>query len=500
MSGPAGLFRHAVASGDPLQDRVMLWTRVTSDDPGPIDVTWTLARDRDLHEVVQTGTATAEPDRDHTVHVDVGDLEPATTYYYGFATQGEQSPTARTRTLPGPGAEHLRFAMVSCASYNAGFFNAFGRIAEREDLDFLLHLGDYIYETPNMLPPGAPQPPEIGRPFDPIHQCLTLDDYRRRYAQYHGDPDIQAMHMMHPMIGTVDDHEFADGAWRDGSSWHKDEVDGPFADRKAAAFQARWEWLPCRPPDPTDMTRVYRTVPIGDLADLFIIDTRTRRDEPGNLPDRDDPARTQLGVEQREWLFGELDRSTAHWRLLGNASVMGQTWSEHLPESVTNALKLLKLAGENGVEPDPDHWGGYPAERVALLDKLDEPPGKTVVLSGDVHVGLAIELHDHAAPGRDPVAVEFVTSSLTSMNIDDKMGWPRRDERSLEIERIAIETVPHWKWCELDSNGYVVIDVTRDRVLAEWWFVDTVLAPSTHEECGGRWMVEHGRPFAVPAP
>jgi alkaline phosphatase D len=499
MSRTDGAFRHAVASGDPLQDRVMLWTRVTSDAGGPIDVTWTLARDPELNDVVHAGTAIADPERDHTVHVDVADLEPATTYYYGFTALGEHSPTARTRTLPGEGVDHLRIAMVSCASYNAGHFNAYGRIADRADLDFLLHLGDYIYETPNVLPPGAPQPPEMGRPFDPVHQCMTLDDYRRRYAQYHGDPNIQALHLMHPIIGTVDDHEFADGAWRDGSSWHKPEVDGPFADRKAAAFRARWEWLPYRPPDPSDMTRVYRTVPLGDLADLFIIDTRTRRDDPEGPPERDDPARTQLGVEQRDWLFGELERSTARWRLLGNASVMGQTWSERLPESVTNALKLLKLAGPGGVEPDPDHWGGYPVERASLLRHFEEPVGNLVVLSGDVHVGLAIELHEDASAGRDPVAVEFVTPSLTSMNIDDKMGWPRRDERSLAIERTAIETVPHWKWCELDSNGYVLIDVTPDRVLAEWWFVDTVLEPSTHEECGARWMVEHGRPWALPA-
>lgn len=491
------VFRHSVASGDPLQDRVMLWTRVTTDASEPIEVSWTIAKDPALRDIVSTGAAIADPERDHTVHADATGLDAGSTYYYGFEALGEKSPIARTRTLPGLGIEHVRFAMVSCASYNAGYFNAYGRIADRDDLDFLLHLGDYIYETPNVLPPGAPQPPEIGRPFDPLNECVTLADYRRRYAQYRTDPDIVALHLKHPIIATVDDHEFADGAWREGSSWHTPEK-GPFLDRKAAAFRARWEWMPCRMPDPNDPSRVFRSMSLGDLADLFMIDTRSRRDDPNGPPERGDPARTQLGVEQREWLFGALDASTARWRLLGNASVMGQTWSERHPESVTKALNLLKLAGPDGVGPDPDHWGGYPVERAALLREIEEFAGNLVVLSGDVHVGLAIELHEDADAGRDPVAVEFVTPSLTSMNIDDKMGWPRRDERSLAIERAAIETVPHWKWCELDSNGYVLVDLTPQRLLAEWWFVDTVLEPSTNEVCGGRWMVEHGKPAAVP--
>ncbi|MCJ7437588.1 MAG: alkaline phosphatase D family protein [Acidimicrobiia bacterium] len=493
----AGVFRHSVASGDPLQDRVMLWTRVTADTDGPHDVAWSVARDEGLRDVVCTGTAASDPEADHTVHVDVDGLEPATTYYYGFEALGESSPVARTRTLPERGAERVRFAVASCASYNAGWFNAYARIAERRDLAFLLHLGDYIYETPNVLPPGAPQPPDIGRPFDPLHECVTLDDYRRRYAQYRGDPDVQALHLTHPVIATLDDHEFADGTWRDGSSWHRPEQ-GPFADRKAAGFRARWEWQPYRMPDPLDPTRVFRSVPLGDLAEIFLVDTRTRRDEPIAPPEMNDPARTQLGTEQREWLLGALDASTAHWRLVGNGSVMGHTWSEHLPESIRPALRALGLLGEGGSGPDPDQWDGYPVERATLLQHLREHDmTNVVVLSGDVHVGIVIELHEDPVAGDDPVAVEFVASSLTSMNIDDKMGWPRRDERSLALERTAIDTLPHWKWCEFDSNGYVVIDVDRERVQAEWWFVDTVLAPSTHEDLGARWLVEHGSQQAI---
>jgi len=496
MADAAKTFAHGVASGDPLTDRVVLWTRVSGGTDSPVPVEWTIARDPELRDVVASGQAEAVAEADWTVHVDPDGLDPDTHYYYRFNALGSDSPTARTRTLPAQ-TDHVRFAMVSCAKFNAGFFNAYSCIAARDDVQFLLHLGDYIYETQNVLAPPAPQPPDIGRPFDPLHECVTLDDYRRRYAQYRGDPDVQALHLTHPVIATLDDHEFADGTWRDGSSWHRPEQ-GPFADRKAAGFRARWEWQPYRMPDEHDPTRVFRSVPLGDLAEIFLIDTRTRRDEPIPPPAMNDPTRTQLGAEQRDWLLRALDDSTARWRLVGNASVMGHTWCEQLPESIRPALHALKLIGEEGVGPDPDQWDGYPVEREALLRHIRDGGMKNVVvLSGDVHVAIVIELHEDPFAGGDPVAVEFVVSSLTSMNIDDKMGWPRRDARSLAIERAAVDTLPHWRWCELDSNGYIVVDVTPDRVQAEWWFVDTVLARSTHEELGASWLVEHGSQQAI---
>ena len=272
------VFKHGVASGDPLADRVVLWTRVTADSDGPLEVRWKLARDPDLRDVVAEGLTAAEEDHDRCVHVDVGDLEPATAYFYGFEALGERSPVARTRTLPGDDADHLRIAMVSCAKYNAGFFNAYARIAERE-LDFVLHLGDYIYEAAQNPPASQTPPADIGRVVDPLHECVTLEDYRTRYAHYRLDPDVQVLHLAHPLIAALDCHELADGAWRGGSVEHRDDRDGPWADRVAAAFRARWEWMPYRRPDPADATRAWRSVSIGDLADLFLLDTRSRRDE-----------------------------------------------------------------------------------------------------------------------------------------------------------------------------------------------------------------------------
>lgn len=487
-----------MASGDPLGDRVTLWTRLTT-DRDPVVVDWVLAHDAELGDVVASGTASTGAESDHTVHVEPAGLTPRTTYHYGFWALGESSPVGRTRTLPSAGAEHLKIAMVSCARYDTGYFNAYARLAERDDIDFVLHLGDYIYEGSNFQAPNDPRP-DLGRKFDPDKDCVTVGDYRRRFAEYCSDPDVQAFRAAHPVIATIDDHELGDGCWTGGSSWHKPEY-GPWADRRAAAFRARWDWLPVRPPDPADPERVFQTVRIGDLADLIVTDMRSRRDQPIATQEMNDPARTQLGLDQRDWLLGELDASTARWRLLANSSAMGQTWCADIPESIRSTIGTLKLANSDGTGPDPDQWDGYPAERALVLGHIHAVGiDNLVVLSGDIHVAIAMELHDGSIADDAPVAVEFVTASLTSPNLDNKMGWPRRDEQSLTIERELMRVLPHWKWCDLDDHGYVVVDVTPERVVAEWWFVPTVLQRASGEESGARLMVEHGTRRIVPAP
>ena len=498
MSGQP-VFVHGVASGDPTPTRVVLWTRITDEGSAPVDVAWTIARDESLADAVARGTAQASADRDWTVHVDVGGLEPGRTYWYGFGALGMTSPVGRTRTLPAGSPDQLRLAMVSCAKYNGGFFNAYARIAARDDLDFVLHLGDYIYEAAQRPPASQTPGADIGRPFEPLNECVTLADYRTRYSQYRRDPDTQAMHRVHPLIATLDDHELADGAWRGGSIEHRPERDGPWADRRAAAFRARWEWLPARMPDPANPERVYRTVAFGDLVDLFLIDTRSRRDEPVSGAGMTDPGRTQLGHEQREWLLDGFDRSTARWRVLGNSSVLGHIWHETLAGEAQRPLAVVKLIGPDGRGPDVDQWDGYPAERATLLEHLrDQPVNDVVVLSGDVHVGLALELSPRPFdPAGEVVAVEFVTPSLTSQNVDDKMHWEPRTN-SLPIERDLLAALPHLRWVDLDSHGYVIVDINRERVTGDWWLVDTVRERTGGERLGTSWTVEHGRPGLRP--
>jgi alkaline phosphatase D len=337
LRAPVGIrFDHGVASGDPLTDRVMLWTRVTTDEVS-VPVGWVVARDEALADVVARGTAIAHADNDHTVHVDAGGLEPGATYYYCFAGGVSFSPIGRTKTLPADGAR-VRFAFCSCAKYNAGFFNAYARIAEHEQLDFLLHLGDYIYEASNTPPKSQTPGADIGRPFDPLEECRTLADYRRRYAQYRRDPDVQRMHEQLPMIATLDDHELADGAWAGGSTEHDPAEHGPWSERRDAALRARWEWLPARPPEPHDRTRVFREVRLGGLADIMLLDIRSRRDEPVRDPQMSEPGRTMLGTEQRDWLLRELDASDAAWRIVASPSVFTRTWCEDPAQPLHTAL------------------------------------------------------------------------------------------------------------------------------------------------------------------
>ena len=490
------VFKHGVASGDPDTDRAVIWTRVSSDVAADTAVRWIVARDAALTEPVDSGMAVARHDEDSTVQVDVGGLEPDTHYWYRFELEdgSDRSPTGRFRTLPGLGLTHLRFAAVSCAKFNSGFFNGYARIAARDDLNFVLHLGDYIYEAAQVPPASQTPGADIGRPFDPLNECVTLDDYRRRYAQYRGDLDTQALHQAHALVSSLDDHEFADGAWRGGADEHKPDRDGPWETRRAAAFQARREWLPDRLPDPAQTDRVFRSVALGGLADLFLIDTRSRRDQPVAGPEMFDPARSQLGKEQREWLFDGLDASTATWRILSNGSILGRTWAPALSEVLRFALHKLKLISPDG-GPDPDQWDGYPAEREKLLARIDNR--NTIVLSGDVHVAMGIQLERESNPGRS-IATEFVTASLTSQNLDDKTGWGYRT-KSLEAERELMEVMPNVRLCDMDSHGYMVIDVTPERVRVEWWFLDGILERTPGERLGAAMEVRSGSYQMVPA-
>jgi alkaline phosphatase D len=489
------LFQHGVASGDPTPRRVVIWTRVTA-PPGrtPTAAFWRVL-EADTGRMVANGQTRVRAEADATVRVDVGGLSPDSRYTYDFEVDGEPSPQGRTRTLPEGDVASIRFGQVSCAKYNAGHFNAYARLAERDDLAFLLHLGDWIYEASQTPPASQTASKDIGRPFDPLHECKTLDDYRMRYAQYRRDPDVQAISAALPVISTVDDHEFADGAWREGATEHKPGRDGPWSERRANAFRAREEWLPVRRPDMASPERVYRSIQIGSLAELFMLDTRTMRDEPVPPPASGRKGRTALGPEQKAWLYDALRASRARWRLLGNPSVMSRTWNDSLPAAVREALVKVKLIDADGTGPDYDQWDGYPHERRELLDVISKlPQANTVVLSGDVHVGLAAELAE--TPSEPPVAVEFVNTSLTSQNLDDKMGWGLRTE-SVAIERALLAGMPHMRYVDLDSHGFSIVDLDREELRFEWWTVDALETRSPGQVLSATVAVRHGEPRLI---
>lgn len=483
-----GVFCHGIASGDPLPDGVVIWTRVTCDDDD-VPVEWFVARAFKVRDVVASGVVLASRSSDHTVHVEVKGLEPGTAYEYGFAALGTATPVGRTRTLGGPRTQHLRFAACSCANFQNGLFNAYARIADRNDLDFVLHLGDYVYDSGNRRP-DSPGPPAV-RLFDPPWECRTLDDYRRRYALYRTDPNLQRLHASLPLVATLDDHELADGAWAGGASAHNPAVHGDWIARRDAALRARWEWLPLR--RPSDPLRTFREFQVGDLANVWLLDVRTHRDRPvagQNL----EHGRTMLGAAQREWLLAALDRRPPGWWIVATGAIMNRSWCDGAREPLRTALLELGLIDDGGEGPDVDQWDGYVAEREELLSRFPSAAG-TIVLSGDIHVGVASEIPDAAG---QRVATELTVPSITSHNLDDKLGLDARAAPVADAERGFVDALDHVRWCDFASHGYLVVDITRERVEANWWAVASVRERSDDEERSAAFRVERGRTGPAP--
>lgn len=461
-------FLHGVASGDPLQDRVILWTRVTPENEGDTPlVTVQIAEDPEFFTLIHDAVVETSQATDFTVKVDADGLQADRAYWYRFRCGDATSSLGRTRTLPAPDAapERLRFAVTSCSSYPHGYFGSYRMMANRSDLDFILHLGDYIYEYEEG---GYGDGAAIGRPLDPPHEIVSLSDYRRRYALYRRDADLQECHRVHPFIAVWDDHETANDSWKDGAENHNDG-EGDWAARKAAGIQAYFEWLPIRP-FAAYRERIYRRFQYGQLADFLMLDTRIEgRDEQVALPidpARHDTSRTILGAEQKSWLKENLAASTAQWKFLGQQVMMGQ-------------LQILELQRLLPVETDydtyssllainMDQWDGYAAEREELLDFVrDQGIENLVVLTGDIHSSWANELYTNPAVLTGgllerPLAVEFVTPSVTSP------GFPAG---AAELVSAILPLVnPHIRYTELQTHGFILLDVNRERTQAEYYY------------------------------
>ena len=355
------LFRHGVASGDPATDRVVIWTRATTDEDRPISLRWTVAHDARLADVVAQGEVEATADTDYAVQVDVGGLEPDTHYWYAFNADGDGSPVGRTRTLP-LDADHIRFAVVSCAKFNAGFFNGYGahRRARRSRISCCTWA---TTSTRRRSTPPANQTPgaDIGRPFEPLNECVTLDDYRTRYAQYRADPDTQAAARRPP----VDRHARRPRVRRRRVARRLRRARAGArraVGRRAARRRSRRaaSGCPIRLPDPADPDRVYRSVSFGDLADLFLIDTRSRRDQPRPGPRCRRPAAdaARARAARRGCSTGCAARPPAGgcWQL----SILGRTWAPDIPKELHDGLALAEAIHASDGGPDADQWDGYP--------------------------------------------------------------------------------------------------------------------------------------------
>ncbi|NUT15475.1 MAG: alkaline phosphatase, partial [Cupriavidus sp.] len=317
-SPPVGseAFRHGVASGDPLADRVIVWTRVTVSSPGTLNLKWEVASDANFGAIVARGDAATGPEQDYTIKVDVTGLMPASIYFYRFLLGVQPSPTGRTKTLPVGQVAQLRLAALSCSNFPSGYFNVYAEVAKRDDIDVALHLGDYIYEY-GLVGYASQLAFAIDRESQPPHEILTLEDYRRRHAQYRTDPDLRAMHAKVPVIAVWDDHDLADNAWSGGAANHDEGAEGSFIARRAAAVRAYHEWLPTRLPDPADPLKIYRSFDFGNLASLHMLDTRLiGRDQQVTLDQylsglAEGATRQLLGTTQLDWLRARMAASGA---------------------------------------------------------------------------------------------------------------------------------------------------------------------------------------------
>ncbi|MEE1928582.1 alkaline phosphatase D family protein [Streptomyces sp. TRM 70351] len=481
-------FTLGVASGDPQPDSVVLWTRLAprpfEPDSGlpakAVTVHWEIALDERFRRVARRGTATAHPEYHHAVHVEAAGLRPGADYFYRFRAGAWISPVGRTRTAPAAGAAPaaLRFALAACQRYDHGYYTAFGHLAAEQDVDAVLHLGDYLYEY--AVGAAAGSRGYTGDRALPAHfgkETLTLEDYRLRYSLYKSDPDLQAAHAAHPWIVTWDDHETENNYADDvpENSVPPEE----FLIRRAAAYRAYWENMPLRRPQRpagADL-RLYRRLHYGTLAQIDVLDTRQYRDDQANgdgwklpTPESRDPSRTMLGAAQERWLADGWRTSRATWNVLAQQVVL--------------ARRRDRVEGPWPLSMDA--WDGYPAARERLLAAADTAGVRNLaVLTGDVHVHYGLDLkRDADDPASRTVGVELVTSSVTS----------GRDgaERPANWQAL-MDANPHLRFYD-GRRGYLLLGLTEERLRADYRTVPAVTTPGAPVTTAASFVSEAGSP------
>ncbi|PKF32658.1 alkaline phosphatase D family protein [Acinetobacter proteolyticus] len=514
-------FEHGVASGDPLQDRVILWTRLTpSESSARLQVTWEIALDQQFKQIIKTDKVTTTASQDFTVKVDATGLKPDQSYFYRFIFGDKVSPVGQTKTLPSS-ATKVSFAVCSCSNYPAGYFYVYREMA-KQNVDVVIHLGDYIYEY-GADGYAAEDAAKLGRTLaaDNNKEIIKLDDYRKRYALYRKDKDLQALHHRHPFIVIWDDHELANDAWREGAENHQPN-EGSFLERKLAALQAYFEWMPIRPVD-DQHTKIYRQFDFGNLVQLTMLDTRIiARDEQLDYAnymtangldiakfqaDLTNPARTLMGYTQRDWLIGKLQQSTANWNVLGQQILMTKMlvpaelllalaeitagnpsadtlnkMNAQITELVTLKVRLQKgdptlTAQEKArvltVAPyNLDAWDGYFAEREIVYAALVQLKKKVVVLAGDTHNAWSSNLYSKDGAF---VGVELATSSVSSPGLEKYLNIPLAQLQQFEFAFTTL--IDELNYCNLNQRGYLIVQFDAAQVQSQWIYVDSIKKP-----------------------
>ncbi len=451
-------FPFGVASGDPQQDGVVIWTKIYDENADNQPVSWEVATDTTLRNVVQSGTEMAKKGAGFTVKIFVKNLSPAATYFYRFKYKGIYSPVGRTKTTPDGDPGKLRFAVVSCADYQMGEFNAYGHIAQRKDIDVVVHLGDYIYEYGSQKWGPKRTRRAMIRSHIPASTCTTLRDYRTRYAQYRLDAQLQECHRLHPFIAVWDDHEISNNvnAGKTGAQWEE---------REAAARQAYFEWLPIKD---NPQRSIIRSFSFGNLAEMWMLDSRLEGRSPQatgiNDPALGSAERHMLGEKQTDWLLDGMANSNARWKIMGNQVI----FSPMDDSKVFDRRPAIRM----------DRWDGYPAEQQRIFDFFYKNNIQNIiVVTGDVHTAWAFELTGHPQDkdlydrktGKGVIGAEFVTPSITSFNLDEII--PRFFAVIAKRRLKKNKNNPHLRYVDLVRHGYFTLTLTPERAQADWYFI-----------------------------
>jgi alkaline phosphatase D len=468
-------FYHGVASGDPLPDGVIIWTRVTPEFvTASVPVGWEISESKDFRQVVKSDTVSTTEEKDFTVKVDVNGLRPGTTYYYRFKALDATSQIGRTRTAPITMRDSLKFGVVSCANWEWGYFSPYEKIGQRDDVDAVLHLGDYIYEYAR----GRYGDTTIRKNL-PEGEIISLSDYRTRHSLYRTDRGLRLMSQQHPMIAIWDDHEIANDAYTQGAQNHQPDKEGDYQQRKETAKRVYYEWMPIR-----ESRKLYRSYNYGPLADVLMLDERLEgRTKPADSitdPAYSNKERSMLGKEQLAWLKDNLLKSTATWKILGNQVIYSDVYLSSVSPKRPRNL---------------DAWDGYPAEKKEVGNFLASSRiNDVVILTGDTHSSWAIEVAIdvpqtyNAATSKGAFAVEFGTTSVTSANQDESVSPDTVKVR----ERKLLKSNPHIKYLNARDHGYLLLTLYRQKAKAQWYYMEDLRNPDTREYLGKSFEVAKG--------